>query len=199
MLDLFVGYDHCTLDISSHDLTTIQSPIGAVHLMCLPQGWTNAIAIFHKDVRFILELKIPDTAWPFLDDCSIKGPPSRYETPDSGYKTHPDNNSIHKFIWEHLCDIHCILHQLQHAGTTVSTKLFIAVPEVVILGHKCTYEGCIPDKSKIAKICDWPPCKSLLDVQAFLGITGYMCIWIHNYSSIACPLVNLTHKGCSFV
>jgi hypothetical protein len=38
MLDLFVGYDHRTLDTSSCDLTTIQSPIGAVRLTYLPQG-----------------------------------------------------------------------------------------------------------------------------------------------------------------
>ena len=36
MLDLFVGYDHRMLDPSSHDLTTIQSPISAKQLMCLP-------------------------------------------------------------------------------------------------------------------------------------------------------------------
>jgi hypothetical protein len=38
MLDLFVGYDHRTLDVASRDLTTIQSPIGAMRLTCLPQG-----------------------------------------------------------------------------------------------------------------------------------------------------------------
>jgi hypothetical protein len=200
MLDLFVGYDHRTLDISSRDLTTIQSPIGAVRLTCLPQGWTNAIAIFHEDVRFILEPEIPDKAWPFLDDCSIKGPPSRYETQDGGYETHPDNDGIRKFIWEHLCDVHRILHRLRRAGATVSAKkLFIAVPEVVILGHKCNYEGRVPDESKIAKIRDWPPCNSLSDVRAFLGITGYMRVWIRNYSSIARPLVSLTRKGRPFV
>ena len=199
MLDLFVGYDHRTLDVASHDLTTIQSPIGAVRLTCLPQGWTNAIAIFHKDVRFILEDEIPDVAWPFMDDCSIKGPRSRYETSDGGYETISDNAGICWFIWEHLVDVNRILHRLQRAGSTVSAKkLFIAVPEVVILGHKCTYDGRIPDESKIAKIRDWPSCKSLSDVRAFLGITGYMRVWIQNYSSIACPLVNLTRKGQPF-
>jgi hypothetical protein len=74
MLDLFVRYDHCTLDVASRDLTTIQSPIGAVRLTCLPQGWTNTGAIFHKDVTFILQDKIPNVAWPFMDNCSIKGP-----------------------------------------------------------------------------------------------------------------------------
>ena len=199
MLDLFVGYDHRTLDVSSRDLTTIQSPIGALRLTCLPQGWTNAVAIFHEDVTFILEAEIPHVAWPFVDDCSIKGPASRFETEDGGFETIPDNPGIRKFIWQHLNDVHRILHRLSCAGATVSAKkLFVAVPEVVILGHKCNYEGRIPDDSKIARIRDWPSCKDISDVRGFLGLTGYMRIWIKNYSAIARPLVNLTRKGETF-
>ena len=200
MLDLFVGYDHRTLDVSSRDLTTIQSPIGALRLTCLPQGWTNAVAIFHEDVTFILEPEIPHVAWPFVDDCSIKGPASRYETEDGGYETIPENSGIRKFVWQHLNDVHRILHRLGCAGATVSAKkLFVAVPEVVILGHKCNYEGRVPDDSKIAKIRDWPLCKDISDVRGFLGMTGYMRIWIKNYSAIARPLVNLTRKGETFI
>ena len=153
MLDLFVGYDHHTLNISSCDLTTIQSPIRAVRLTCLPQGWTNAGAIFHEDITFILEDEIPDVAWPFIDDCSIKGPPMRYETEEGGCETIPDNSDIRRFIWEHLCDVHHVLHCLRCAGATVSAKkLFIAVPEVIILGHKCNYKGRVLDDLKITKI-----------------------------------------------
>jgi hypothetical protein len=50
MLNLFIGYDNCTLNVALHDLTSIQSPISMVRLTCLPQGWTNARAIFHEDV-----------------------------------------------------------------------------------------------------------------------------------------------------
>jgi hypothetical protein len=98
MLDLFVGYDHCTLDLTSRDLTTVQSPIGAVRLTCLPQGWTNAVAIFHDDVTFILTSEIPNKVCTFVDDCAIKGPPSHYETDDGGYETIPENPSIYRFI-----------------------------------------------------------------------------------------------------
>jgi hypothetical protein len=200
MLDLFVGYDHRTLDVSSRDLTTIQSPIGALRLTCLPQGWTNAVAIFHEDVSFILEPEIPHVAWPFVDDCSIKGPATRFETEDGGYEVIPENPGIRKFIWQHLNDVHQILHRLGCSGATVSAKkLFVAVPEVIILGHKCNYEGRVPDDSKIARVRDWPPCKKLSDVQGFLGLAGYMRIWIKNYSAIARPLVNLTHKDETFV
>ena len=200
MLDLFVGYDHCTLDIALRDLTTIQSPIGAMRLTCLPQGWTNASAIFHEDVTFILEPEIPHVAWPFMDDCSIKGPTMRYEMADGGYETISANLPIHRFIWEHLTNVRCILHRLQCAGATVSTKkLFVAVPKVVILGHKCTYEGRVPDDPKAAKIRNWPPCKNVTDIRTFLGVTGYMRVWIKNYSAIARPLHDLTRKNQPFI
>lgn len=200
MLDLFVGYDHCTLDISSRDLTTVQSLIGTVRLTSLPMGWTNAVAIFHEDITFILELEIPHIAWPFVDDCSIKGPATRFETDVGDCETLLDNPGIRQFIWQHLHDIHHILHQLSHAGATVSAKkLFIAVPEVIILEHKCNYEGCVPDDSKIACVHNWPACKNLTDVHAFLCTTGFMRIWIKNYSALARPLVDLTCKGQAFL
>jgi hypothetical protein len=185
MLNLFIGYDHCTLDVTFRDLTTIQSPIGVMRLTCLLQGWTNAGAIFHKDITFILEPEIPDVAWPFMDDCRIKGAETRYETNDGGYEMIPGNDQVCRFIWEHLSDIHCILHCLSCAGATVSAKkLFIAIPEVVILGHKCNYEGRIPNASKTAKVCNSPECENLSDVHTF-GLTRYMRIWIKNYSTIA--------------
>ena len=199
MLDLYSGYNQHLLDISSRNLTTIQSPVGAIQLTVVPQGWTSAIAIFYSDVVFILESKIPDPAMSFLDNASIKGPATRYKLEDGGYKTAPANSQICHFIWEHTNDVHCILHCFLCAGTTISAKkLFLVVPEVTILGHKCNYEGHIPDDSKIAKVCDWPECKNLSDVCTFLGLAGYMCIWIKNYSTITCPLVNLTHKDTSF-
>jgi len=200
MLDLFVGYDHHTLDISSHNLTTIQSPIGAVRLTCLPMGWTNASTIFHEDITFILKPKIPHITWPFVDNCSIKGPATRYENSGGNYDTIPDNTGIRTFIWQHFNDVHHILHRLRCAGATVSAKkLFIAVPEVIILGHKCNYDGQVPDDSKVAHIRDWLPCKNLTNVHAFLGTAGFMHVWIKHYSTLARPLVNFTCKGQAFV
>ena len=200
MLDLLVGYDHRTLDVSSRDLTSFQSPLGALRNTSLLQGSTNAVAIFHGDVTFILEPEIPHVANPFLDDTVVKGPVSRYETPDRGYNTLPDNPGIRMFIWEHLNDIHRVIHRLGHAGTTISAKkIFIAAPEVIVLGHKCTYEGRIPDDSKVAKIRTWPACKTVTDVRAFLGTAGTMRIWVNDFSALAKPLVDLMRKDIEFV
>jgi hypothetical protein len=43
MLDLFVGYDECGLALELRDLTTFQSPFGALHLVTLPMGWTTLL------------------------------------------------------------------------------------------------------------------------------------------------------------
>lgn len=200
MLDLYSGYDQRSLDIASCDLTTVQSPIGAVRKTVVPQGWTNAIAIFHGDITFVLAPEIPDPVLPFVDNTTIKGPKTRYEIMGGGYEMIPTNPQIRCFIWEHLNDIHHIFHRFLCAGATISTtKLFIAVPAITILRHRCNYEGRIPDNSKIDWICNWPSCKNLSDVCAFLGIVGYMRIWIKNFSAVARPLVNLTCKGAPFV
>jgi len=94
MIDLFVGYDHRTLDVSLRDLTSFQTPLGAYRCTVLPQGATNAVAIFHGDVTFLLMPEIPNVAKPFLDDIAVKGPASRYETPEGGYETIPKNKGI---------------------------------------------------------------------------------------------------------
>ena len=200
MLDLLVGYDHRTLDVASRDLTSFQSPLGALRNTTLPQGSINAVAIFHSDVTFILEPEIPNVAKLFLDDTVVMGPRSRYETPEGGYETMPDNPAIRCFVREHLIDVHRVLHRLGHTGAAVSAKkIFLEVPEVIVLGYKCTYEGRIPDDSKVAKVRTWPSCKTVSDVRAFLGPAGTMRIWIKDFSSIARPLVDLTRKDADFV
>ena len=90
MLNLLVGYNHRMLNIASRDLTSFQSPLGALCNTRLPQGSTNAVAIFHGDVTFILEPEIPNVAKPFLDNTVVKGPPSHYETPGGDMKQYPE-------------------------------------------------------------------------------------------------------------
>ena len=200
LLDIFVGYDHCTLNIGSRNLTTVQSPIGAMRLTSLPQGWTNAVAIFHGNIVFILQPEIPNPVVPFIDDTSIKGLATCYEIEGGGYKTILANLQIRCFIWEHVSDVRRILHRFLCIRATISvTKLFIAMPEITILGHKCNYEGHIPNDSKIDKICNWPNCKNLSNIRTFLSIAGYMWIWIKDYSAIAQLLADLTCKGAPFV
>lgn len=199
MADIFVGYDHRTLAKESRDLTSFQTPLGLCRLTSLPMGATNSLPEFHTCVVFIFQDEIPHVAAPFVDDVSVKGAATRYELPDGTYEVLQENPGIRRFIWEHAIDVNRILHRLKCAGGTFAAhKLQIAVPEVKILGQKCTYEGRIPDESKVSAISKWPTPKNLREVRGFLGTCGIVRNWIKGFSEIAAPLVKLTKKDIKF-
>ena len=199
MMDLFVGFDHRALAEESCDLTTFQTPMGTFRLTALPMGWTDSTAVFQNDVAFILQHEI-DIAPNFQDDVNVLGPRTRYELSHDSFETIPENPGIRRFVWEHISDVNRVLHRLKHAGATVSAKkLFLCVPEVIVVGQRCTYEGRVPDESKVAKIKNWPPCTSRTEVRGFLGIAGTIRNWIKNFALIARPLTNLTRNTVPFI
>jgi hypothetical protein len=162
-------------------------------------GWTNSVLVFHGDVCFILQDET-DCAPPFIDNVPILGPRKCYQQPNGWYETIPKNPGIWIFVWEHFVDVNRILHCFKHAGATISgKKLFLGVPELTIVGHRCTLEGCIPDGSKVDKIINWPPCETVSDVRGFLGTCGVVRIFIPRFAELASPLMNLTMKSREFV
>jgi hypothetical protein len=59
--------------------------------------------------------------------CQFEDLPSRDETI-------PNNDQVCRFVWEHLNNVHHILHRLHCTSATVSAfKLFIATHKVIIL------------------------------------------------------------------
>jgi hypothetical protein len=60
-------------------------------------GWSNSVPIFHANITYTLQGKIPNVTIPFLDNAPIKGLLTRYEQPDGFYETHPDNPGIRHF------------------------------------------------------------------------------------------------------
>jgi hypothetical protein len=85
-------------------------------------------------------------------------------------------------------------------GATISAKkLFLCVPEVLVIGQLCTYARRTPDTSKVAKIKNWPPCSSRTEVRSFLGTTGTVHNWIEDYAHIAHLLMNLTQINVPFI
>src|SRR5882724_6573580 len=75
----------------------------------------------------------------------------------------------------------------------------ICVPEVVAVGHCCTYDGCYPEDRKVQKIIDWPDCNTLMEVRGFLGICGIVRIWVQDFARCAKPLILLMKKDTEFV
>jgi hypothetical protein len=199
MFDLFVGFDQRALNIRSRDLTTFQTPLGTFRLTSIPMGYTNSMQIQHGDTTFILQDEIPHVTIPFVDDIPVKGPQTRYETPNGGYETIPENSGIRRFVWEHLLNVNRIIQRIKHAGGTFSgLKSYICTESAIIVGHKCTYEGRIPEESRVQKILDWPICANVSEVRGFLGTLGTIRVFIRDFAIHAKPLINLTRKEVEF-
>lgn len=199
MLDLYVGYDERLLSENSRDLTTFQTPYGAMRLVTLPMGWTNSVPIFHDDVTRILQAEIPDFTIPYIDDVPVKGPASRYQNEDGSYETIPGNPKIRRFVWEHFLNLNRVVQRMKYCGGTFSgTKLILCAAEFKVIGHVCTYEGRVADQSRIAVIKNWGPCKTLTEVRAFLGTIGVCRVFIRNFAHRAFALTHLTKKDVLF-
>jgi hypothetical protein len=200
MLDLYVGYDERLIAETSQDYTTFQTPFGAPRLVTLLMGWTNSVPIFHDDITFILQAEIPHVTIPYIDDIPVKGLTTTYQKVDDSYETIPENPDICRFVWEHFENLNRVVQRMKYCGGTFyGPKLYLCVPEIFVLGHRCTPEGRLPDESRVSAIWKWGPCQSLSEVRAFLGTVGVVWIFIKNFSLRAHPLIKLTRKDEPFI
>ena len=168
MLDLYVGYDERTLSESSRDLTAFQTPFSALRLVTLPMGWTDSISIFHDDVTFILQLEIPEITVPFIDDVPIKGPASRYMNSDGSYETIEGNSGIRCFVWEHFQNFNRVVQRMKYCGGTfLGPKTTLCAEEITVVGHRCTFNGRLPETDRVGVITRWEPCKNVSEVRMF--------------------------------
>jgi hypothetical protein len=200
MMDLYSGYDQRAHHEDLRDLTTFGMPLGPHCLTTLPQGHANAVQVYQGNTAFILQHEIPEYTSPFIDDVPVKSVQMHYQHVDGTYETIPNNPGIRCFIWEHCTVINRILQHLENVGATVSASKFVlAAPTATIVGHKCTFEGRVPDEFKVQKIRDWPEPTNHTQVRRFLGTCGVLCIFIRDFSRIARPLINLMKKDMPFV
>ena len=199
VLDMYWGFYARTLDPRSRDMTAFQTPLGVLRITSLPMGFTNSPSEFQACMVFILQDEIPHVADVFIDDIPIKGPVGCYVNPDGKEEHIPENPEIRRFMWEHLNDLHRVLHRIGEAGGTVSgKKMQLCKTEVEIVGQKCSREGREPTDVRTQRIKDWPTPVNLTEVRGFLGLCGTVRIWIRNYSQIARALVDLTRKDAPF-
>jgi hypothetical protein len=199
MFDLYVGYDERTLAESSRDLTTFQTPFGALRLVTLPMGWTNSVPIFHDDVTAILQPEIPDVTVPYIDDVPVKGPKSRYLLPDGSYEMIPENPGIRRFVWEHFQNVNRVVQRMKYCGGTFSGyKTLLCAAEITVVGHRCTIDGRMPATDRVGVIDRWPACKNISEVRMFLGTIGVCRVFIKDFAKLAGPLNHLLRKDIPF-
>jgi hypothetical protein len=78
------------------------------------------------------------------------------------------------------------------------TKCEFWLDEVHFLGHIISKGGISVDPAKVTMIVGWKVPSTVLEVQSFLGLTGYYQQFIEGFSKIAKPMTSLLEKGKEF-
>lgn len=142
ILDLFIGYDNRPLAESSRDMTTFQTPFGTYRLTTLPMKWTNSVPVFHEDVIYILQPKIPDTTISYIDNVPIQGPATDYRLPNGDFEHIPEHSLIQRFVRKHFDSLNCVVTRMHYSGGTFSGKKSIFITQKYsVLGYRCTPAG----------------------------------------------------------
>jgi hypothetical protein len=163
-------------------------------------GWTNSVPIFHDDVTYVLQDEIPHTTIPYIDDVSVRGPATRYETPDGDYERIPENHGIRRFIWEHFQNLNRIVQRMIYVGVTFSgKKAVLCKDKFFVVGHLCSYAGQIPDASRIEVIMNWGKLENFTQVKSYLGTVGILRKFIEKFADITGPINDLTKKDVPFI
>jgi hypothetical protein len=101
---------------------------------------------------------------------------------------------------EHAKHLRVVLQRLRdHKLYAKFSKCEFWLKSVKFLGHTISHDGISVDPSKVQEVMDWKPPKSVHQIRGFLGLAGYYCRFIPDFSRIAKPMTKLLKKGVKFV
>jgi hypothetical protein len=100
---------------------------------------------------------------------------------------------------EHEKHLRIILQRLrEHQHYAKINKCAFWLREVPFLAHVISAEGIAVDPTKVQEVLDWKSPKSVTQIYSFLGLAGYYCRFIPNFSKIAKPMSKLIEKDSKF-
>ncbi|QRW24229.1 Retrotransposable element Tf2 protein [Rhizoctonia solani] len=172
-LDLCWGYNNVRIKEGNEWKTAFRTKYGLFEYLVMPFGLTNAPAAFQHFMNDLFRDLIDVTVVIYLDDILIFS-----ENPEK----HP----------EHVREV--LLRLMKNQLFCKLSKCHFHVTTVDYLGIVISPTGFSMDQKKIEAVTSWPQPKTVKQVQAFLGFVNYLCQFIPHFSSVACPLHNLTKK-----
>lgn len=171
-LDLKWGYHQIELDEQSRSLTTFTTHDGLYRYKRLMFGISAAPEIYQHAIQQVLH-GLPGVK-NISDDIIIFG----------------------KDQSDHDTNLHRVLTRLQDRRLTLnSDKCKFNVPEITFFGFNISAAGIRPNLQTIEAIRNAPAPKNASEVRSFLGLANFCSRFIPDFSTIAHPLRELTHKS----
>ncbi|KAK1617504.1 hypothetical protein QYE76_023021 [Lolium multiflorum] len=177
-IDLRSGYHQIRMAIGDEWKTAFKTKLGLYELLVMPFGLSNAPSTFMRLMNHILRPLIGKSVVVYFDDILI----------------YSKNLEDHV---QHVREVLCILrHEKLYANLP---KCTFAQNKLVFLGFVVSANGIEVDSSKVEAIHNWPTPTNVAQVRSFHGLAGFYRRFVKDFSTIACPLNELTKKNVPFV
>ncbi|KAJ9504676.1 hypothetical protein QJQ45_030348 [Haematococcus lacustris] len=170
-LDLQAGYHQIRIPAEDVPKTAFRTPMGHYQFKVLCFGLTNAPATFQRVMNEAFAEVINDCALVYLDDILVMSKNSE----------------------EHLVHLRRVFDLLRKNKFYAKLSKCESMQRTLkFLGHIISAQGISVDPCKVTAISEWPVPTSLKTLLSFLGAANYVRKFVHNFSTIAAPLTNLT-------
>ncbi|GJQ98150.1 putative reverse transcriptase domain-containing protein [Tanacetum coccineum] len=172
-IDLRSGYHQLRVHKDDIPKTAFRTRYGHFEFTVMPFGLTNAPTIFIDLMNRVCRPYLDKFVIVFIDDILIYS----------------------KTQEEHVEHLRLVLELLKKEKLYAKfSKCEFWLREVQFLGHVINGNGIHVDPSKIKAVKNWKAPRTPTEVRSFLGLAGYFCRFIENFSKIAKSLTILTQK-----
>jgi hypothetical protein len=176
-IDLRSGHHHIRMKFGDEWKTSFKTKFGLYEWLVMPFGSTNAPNTFMRLMNEVVRPFIGLFVIVYFDDILIYS----------------------KTIAEHLDHLSAVFDTLRAAHLFANIeKCIFCMQRVSFLGYVVTPQGIEVDSSKIDAIREWPTPTTVTQIQSFLGLAGFYRCFVHDFSTIAAPLHELTKKDVPF-
>lgn len=177
VFDLPSGFHQIPMAEEDAKKTAFSTPYGHYEYKRIPFGLKNAPATFQRLMDKVLSGLQGIEIFVYLDDIVIYA----------------------SSLKEHAQKFNKLAERLRNANLKLQPdKCEFLRNEVTYLGHVISEAGVKPDPKKIDAVKHFPRPKNAKSIKQFLGLAGYYCRFINNFSQKAKPLTSLLQKDKIF-
>ncbi|WVZ89297.1 hypothetical protein U9M48_035720 [Paspalum notatum var. saurae] len=172
------GYYQIKIKENDIPKTAFSTRYGLYEYLVMSFGLTNAPGFFMYMMNSVFMNELDKFVVVFIDDILI----------------YSKNEEEHE---EHL---QIMLTRLkEHRLYAKFSMCAFWLREVGYLGHVLSEKGVAVDPSKVEDVLNWKQPETVTEIWSFLGLVGYYCRFIKDFSKIAKPMTSLNKKNAKFV